>query len=234
MFRIAIVEDDRSSSEMIRNYLLRYGEERKIGFYIDVFEDGDAIVDRYPADYDLLLMDIELPLLNGMDAAAEIRSMDSDVSIIFITNSPQYALQGYRVRAMDYLLKPIQYPVFEETMSEALERLKKREDRSIVIQVKGGKKKLSVQKIRYIEVQDHALTYHTTDGDFGAKGTIRDAVEELQDAGFFHCNKGYLINLAYVDGISGQDIRIGSDVIPVGRTRKKAFMDAMNEYMNRR
>ncbi|MBQ6362135.1 MAG: response regulator transcription factor [Lachnospiraceae bacterium] len=232
MIRIAIVEDDIRCAGEIAEYLDRYSAENDVEFRISVFHDGDEIVAGYQGDFDILLMDIELPLLNGMEASKEIRGIDRDVEIIFITNSPQYAIQGYRVGALDYILKPVNYYAFSQTITRAIERNELKQERSILVNVKGGRQKIIVRKIRFVEVRDHDLTFHTEDGDISARGTIRDAMEELEGHGFFHCNKGYLINLAFVDSISGHDIKMGKDIIPVGRTRKKAFMEALNKYMS--
>lgn len=233
MLRIAIIEDDREYAQEIREYLERFSAEHDVAVETVLFTDGDQIVENYSGDYDILLMDIELPLLNGMEASEEIRKIDPEVEIIFITNSPQYAIQGYRVGALDYILKPVNYYAFAQTMTRAVERTELKRDRSILVSVRGGKQKVEVRKIRFVEVRDHDLTFHLEDGDITAKGTIRELIDELSDQDFFHCNKGYLINLAYVDGIIGLDVRIGEDIIPVGRTRKKAFMEALNGYMSR-
>ena len=232
MIRVAIVEDDPASVRQLEEYLEKYAGEHGVSFKVDSFGDGDAIVERFPADYDILFMDIELPFMNGMEAAEEIRRIDGEVEIIFVTNSAQYALQGYRVGALDYILKPIVYYSFEQSLRRALENRDRSRDRWIMVNVKGGKQKISIRSIRYVEIQDHDLTFHTTQGDIRSKGTIRDVKLALPEDQFFHCNKGYLINLAFVDGITGQDIRIGSETIPVGRSKKKAFLDALNRYSN--
>ncbi len=232
MYRIAIIEDDSKCRAEIRDYLRRYERENECTFEIREFSDGDAVVENYSADYDILLMDIELPLLNGMSAAEEIRRMDMDVEIIFVTNSPQYAIRGYRVGALDYLLKPVKYEDAAQTLDRAISRRKAGTERFLVLNVKGGRQRIRVHSIRYVEVRDHNLTYHTTEGEITTRGTFRETEEELMQEGFFHCNKGILVNLAFVDGIEGQEIRLGSDVLRLGNNRKRAFMDALNRYMS--
>ncbi len=232
MVRIAIVEDDAHYARVLRRYLEQYSAERKIPIHIDVYGDGDQIVEQFQAQYDILLIDIVLPLLDGMSAAREIRGRDQEVEIVFITNSPQYAIQGYRVGALDYLLKPTNYFAFSEVLTRAIARRGRNENRYLLVNVKGGKRKLEIRRIRYVEVQDHDLIFHTLDGNFSSKGTIRAVIQQLQDQDFFLCNRGYLVNLAYVDGVSSQDVQIGEDILPMGRTRKKAFMDALNLYLN--
>ena len=109
--------------------------------------------------------------------------------------------------------------------------MKTGEKHYISVRIRNGVAKVDVSKIRYIDVLDHYLCYHTTDGEITTKASIRDAAEELKDETFFQCNKAYLINLAYVDGMQGNDLFIGEDRIPVSRSRKKELLEAINRYM---
>ena len=95
-----------------------------------------------------------------------------------------------------------------------------------------GKKKLDITQICYVEVQDHLLLYHTTEGSFATKGTIRDAESQLDAKSFFRCNRCYLVNLEYVDNYMGSDVSVNGDTIQVSRSRRKPFLDALNEYLN--
>ena len=133
---------------------------------------------------------------------------------------------------MDYMLKPVAYFSFSETMNRALRKIKTREKEYVTIAVKGGKMKLDVSHICYVEVQDHLLIYHTTDGEFVTKGTIRDADGQLDPGRFFRCNRCYLVNLEYVENYQGSDITVNGDIIQVSRSRRKPFLDVLNEYMN--
>lgn len=232
MIRIAIVEDNEHDRETLKKCLIRYEKESKYKFIIKEFQDGEDIITNYTAKYDLIIMDIEMMFLNGMKAAEKIRQLDTDVVIIFITNAPQYAIQGYKVNALDYMLKPVAYFSFSETMNRALRKIKTREKEYVTIAVKGGKMKLDVSHICYVEVQDHLLIYHTTDGEFVTKGTIRDVDGQLDPGHFFRCNRCYLVNLEYVENYQGSDITVNGDIIQVSRSRRKPFLDVLNEYMN--
>lgn len=231
MIYIAIVEDDEIYRREIQEHLRRYEEEKHVPLRIDIFVDGRQIVERYPADYDILLMDIDLPQMDGMSAAERIRDVDSEVAIIFITNFPQYAICGYHVEASDYLLKPVNYAAFSRVLDKIVGR-KQKKKQYLMVNEKSGKQKLEIKKIRFVEVRNHVLTFHMTDGDFTAKGAIRDVEEELRGESFFRCNKGYLVNLAYVDRVSGYDVWVGKDMITVGHTHKKEFLDALNQFIN--
>lgn len=197
-----------------------------------VFRDGEDIVTDYTADFDIILMDVEMTFMDGMTAAEKIREKDSEVVIIFITNMPQYAIQGYRVDALDYVLKPISYFAFSQRIDRALTRVKKPGSHFITVALKGGRQKVDVSLLCYVEVCDHDLIYHTVDGDFVTKGTIKEAEDALAGENFFRCNRCYLVNLEYVESFQGSDAVVNGDVIQVSRSRKKAFLDALNDYMN--
>ena len=211
---------------------MRYGTEKNQKISVALFPDGEDIVTDYSAEFDIILMDVEMTFMDGMTTAERIREKDNEVVIIFITNMPQYAIQGYKVDALDYVLKPISYFAFSQRIDRALTRVKKKEATYITVAQKGGKKKLNVDKICYVEVRDHDLIYHSTKGDIVTKSSMKEAEDTLGGTKFFRCNRCYLVNLEYVEDFRGNDVTVASDVIQVSRARKKAFMDALNDYMN--
>ncbi len=231
--RAAVVEDDKSFAESLTGQLSEYSRLTGQEIAVSGFATAESLLAEGTDAFDILLLDIELPGMDGMALAETIRNNGSNAEIIFITNSPQYAIAGYKVGAMDYVLKPVSETALFHTLDTAIERCRAKETRFLSVPVRGGYRKVAVSSIRYLEVRDHDLTIHTTEGDITTRAAIRDMQQELPAERFFHCNKGYLINLAYVDGITGQDIQIGADIIPVGRTKKKAFLEAMNRYLNR-
>ena len=230
--RIAIVEDARADQLQLLAYLKRYEQENNLKFQISLFRDGDEITNPYTAEYDLILMDIEMAFLDGMSAAKEIRKSDGEVTLMFITNAPQYVMKGYEVDALDYLLKPVSYFSLAKRLDKVCKRLGRKQRSFIKLNVKGGFQKVDVSRIKYVESDNRDLIYRTLDGDFRTRGTIQEAEDALDSLLFFRCHKCYLVNLAYIDGMVGSDARIDQDVIQVSRSRKKAFMDAMNRYMS--
>lgn len=230
--RIAIVEDSGADREVLRSNLQRYEKEKDVRFDLTEFTDGEDLVVGYTADYDLILMDIQMSFMDGMKAAKKIREMDTDVVIVFISNTPQYAIEGYRVNAVDYMLKPISWFSFSESLARALLYVRPREKEFVTISLKGGRTRLEPDRICYVEAQDHVLVYNTQEGSFSAKGTMRDAEAQLSAKRFFRCNRCYLVNLKYVEAYQGCDVRVNGDVIQVSRRRRKSFLDALNIYMN--
>lgn len=232
MIRIAIVEDDKNYADSLKKYIRRYEEESGRHFLTAVFQDGEDIVENYTADYDIILMDIEMRFMDGMTAAEEIRKHDSEVVIIFITNMPQYAMKGYAVEALDYVLKPINYYAFSQRIDRALSRLTHRSRKYLSISYKGGIKKLDISDILFIEVQNHDLIYHTKTGDFLVRGTMKEAEESLREEPFFRCNKCYLINLEYVSSLEDNCVMVGKEQVQVSRARRKELLDVLNNYIN--
>lgn len=232
MIRIALVDDDAAYREELMQYLKRYERESNEKFHITTFTDGREIAEEYSADFDIILMDIVMSYMDGMKAAERIRELDTEVVIIFITNTPQYVMKGYTVGALDYVLKPLTYFAFSQKIDRALTRMRKRTKKYITIAFKGGIKKLDVSQITYVEVRDHDLIYHTTGEDFLSKGTLTEVEEVLGDINFFRCNKCYLVNLEYVESVQNNDILVGGDIVLVSRARRKALLDAVNNYIN--
>ncbi len=234
MIRIALVEDDAQYRRELKQYLEQYAREKCEELDIRIFTDGDEIAQDYRAEYDIIFMDILMRFMNGMQAAREIRKKDEEVIIIFVTNTAQYAISGYEVNALDYVLKPINYYAFSKTMERALSKVKRAEDKFIVISNKRSAYKVNENAVAYVEINGHSLIYHTRDGDYNAVGTMKEVEEELVGDSFFRCNKCYLVNLKYVDAIEGDDALVDGVPVQISRSRKKAFMEALNAYMSRR
>lgn len=232
MIKIAIVEDDDNYAKTLERYIKRYEEETTERFSIIRFGDGEDIAEEYKAGCDIILMDIEMQFMDGMSAAKKIRQVDEEVVIIFITNMPQYAMQGYEVEALDYVLKPINYYAFSQRLERAILRMRKRNKKYVSVSYKGGVQKIGVSDIYFVEVQNHDLIYHTKDGNLVVRGTIRELEDTLKGESFFRCNKAFLINLEYVDGFDGVDAIVAGEKVQVSRNRKKEFMDVLNNYIN--
>ena len=230
---IAIVEDDDHDRKKLKQCLDRYAEEKQLHFSISEFPDGEDLITDYTADYDLILMDIEMHFMNGMRTAQKVRSLDKDVLIIFITNMPQYAIEGYKVRALDYMLKPLAYFSFAESMNRAVQLMDIPEKKYITLSLKGGKMRLEMDRICYVEVQDHDMTYTTLDGKYMTKGTMKETEELLDPQQFCRCNRCYLVNLEYVENYQGTDVQVNGETIQVSRGRRNACLDALNMYMNK-
>lgn len=230
MIKIAIVEDEAAYAKQLQGFLQQYEKEMGESFQITIFSDGDEIVHKYKAEFDIILMDVEMKFMDGMSAAEEIRKVDTEVVIIFITNMAQYAIKGYSVDALDYVLKPVSYFAFSQRLARAISRMKKRETKIISVNVKGGTIRLDIANIYYIESRGHSLIFHTASGDYESIGTMKEVEDKLVSMNFFRGNKGYLINLAHVEGIQDGCAVVKEEQLLLSRARKKDFMEALTHY----
>lgn len=230
--RIAIVEDEDVCAAQMTDYIARYQLESGMQMQVTRFTDGAEIIGNYTGGYDVILMDIQMASVDGMSAAEEIRKVDTDVMIIFITNMAQFAIQGYAVDALDYVIKPISYFMFSEKLRKAERRMTLRTERYIVIHSKKEQlRKIDAKDLLYIEVQNHALQYHTTCGDYICSGNLKSVERELQGLAFARCNACYLVNLAHIQRVEQDQLVMNNgDVLAISRARRAAFMQILTDY----
>lgn len=231
MVNLAIVEDEDSYAAQLLEFIETYRKESGNTFKITRFRDGDEIASGYKGQFDIILMDIEMKFMDGMTAAEEIRKLDQEVVIMFITNMTNYAIRGYQVDALDYVLKPVSYFAFSQKLDRALSRVKKDSSNVISIDMPSGVRKLDIENIFYIESEGHNLNFYTTGGEFSVRAKMGDFEQQLSPYNFFRSNKGYLVNLRYVDGVENGACLIAGRQLVISRARKADFMDALTNYM---
>ena len=231
MIQIAVVEDEDSCAEQLSEYISRYSRESGREIQTVRFRDGDEIVEDYKPRFDIILMDIQMRFMDGVTAAEHIRKVDPEVIIMFITNMTQYAIRGYAVDALDYVLKPVDYFAFSQRFGRAISRIRHHDAHFITISSRDGTRKLNVESIAYIESRGHSLTFYTTNDSYTTTAAMKDVEEKLSGDGFCRCNKGYLVNLAYVDGIRDGCVVVGNDLLPIARARKNDFMKTLTDYL---
>lgn len=234
MIRIAVVEDEDNWADMMFQYLHRYEVENQEKFDVIRYKDGYEIVEKYSGDLDIIFMDIEMGMMNGIESSEAIRRVDKQVIIIFVTNMAQYAINGYSVNALDYILKPIAYIPFSEMLKKAIQSLHRIQDIFITVKFRNGIVKIRSKDIFWIESQGHHLTFHTTDGDYDTTVYSMKKVEEmLKPEGFCRCNSGNLVNLSQVYGTKNGYVQINDTLLLISRGKKTEFMSALVSYMTK-
>lgn len=232
MIRVGVVEDDERSRLRVIEHLARYEREHGESFSVSSYADGRDLLAVYRADLDLLFLDIQMEHVDGMTTARRIRETDGDVIIVFITNSPQYAISGYEVAALSYLLKPVSYAAFAQEMTRSLRQLAGRESRHVILATAGEHHRVDVARIVFVESVKHRLIVHTDEREYHVPGPLRDMEAELATAGFFRSNNCYLVNLRHVTGVTqGRCVLRGGQELQVSRPRKKEFMAALADYI---
>ncbi len=231
MIKIAIVEDDSQYIDTLKEYIARFTRENSVSIDLKIFTDGKQIVFDYEPLYDIILMDIEMPGLDGMSAAEKIRETDRDVIIIFITNMAQYAIKGYQVRARSYILKPVNYYSFEMELKEAVGTLAKKKNDALLLPGEDGLVKVMVGDIYYLESRKHQMLIHTKSGVIQIRETMKNMEEKLAEYYFERCNVSYLVNLSHVNGIVGDCVDVEGEQLPISRQKRKGFIAALSNYV---
>ncbi len=231
MIRIAMVEDEAAVREQLKGYVQRYTRQYGTAFEVTEFADGMDILDAYRPVYDIIFLDVEMKHLDGMETAQRIRALDEDVILIFITNMAQYAINGYAVGALDYVLKPVPYFAFSQELQKAVDKLSRRAKRYLAVPVDCGLRRLDTAQIYYLESEGHKVHFYTEEGELVAPGSLKAFEEKLEGAPFARCNSGYLVNLAQVNAVQQSTVQVGPYALQVSRPKRKSFLAALADYI---
>ena len=230
--QIAVIDDLKSERETLKSYLERMELEGKQSFSIKYYTCSEEVLADTDSKFDIMIFDIDMPGMNGMDAAREIRKRDNNVVIMFVTNVAQYAINGYEVGAVDYVLKPLSYYDFVMKINRALHKASSNKDSSIVVDSLDGVCSLKISDIVYVEVMLHYVIYHTKSGEYRSRSSMKDVERELYTHNFRRCHKSYLVNLKYVKMIKTLEIEIESGtILPISRKWKNDFMQEYITYI---
>lgn len=233
IMRIAMVEDVASEAELIGGYIDRFAKENGITVQVRHFPDAVKFLSSYNSDYDVVFMDIEMPQINGMEAARKLRKTDSQVILVFITNMVQFAINGYEVGAYDFIVKPVSYVNFCMKFKRVLTKynINSKNGEELVLPCKTGVRRVAVSSIKYVEVSGHHLLFHTFDAVVDVCGNLTKVEERLKNYNFVRCNSCYLVNLKYVTEVKGDFTTVGGEQLQISRRRRQNFIDELTLYL---
>jgi len=232
MINIVIVEDNEKDAAALSECLEKYFSSAKKAYSLQVFNNVITFIEKYQSRCDIIFMDIELPLMNGMEASHRIRQFDKNVIIIFVTNMAQFALEGYEVNAFDFVIKPVTYYNFSIKLNRAVEMLERNGGTKIMGRTRQGVFNVNASDIEFIEITDHSLTYHTVNGVLVATGHMYEIENALVSSGFFKCNRCYLVNMKYVKAVTDNTVEmVNGEKLQISRNKRKDFLEALTEYL---
>lgn len=229
--RIAIVEDEAPQRALLADHVREAAQKR--GMDVDVLEygDGETIAKSDTSALDLIMMDIDLPGMSGMEAAGLIRRRNTQVQIAFCTNLVARALDGYAVQALDFLVKPVSCGRIGELLEKA-ERMKEQQrPRMLTLRAQDSVMIVPVGDILYAETYGRKLRLHTVREIMDLRMTISALEKLLPERGFFRTHNAYLVALAHVRRINGLELEIAGDALPISRHKKKEFIQALTDYL---
>ena len=227
---VAIVDDLPEEVEALAKLVERYCGKRGYELVLSRFNDSIRFIANYRSAYDLVFMDIDMPDMNGMQVAWQLRQTDEKVVLIFVTNLAQFAIQGYDVSATDYILKPVEYNVFAMKIRKAVQKCMRNHAKDVFVLTNGGEVRFSASSILYVEINAHSIIYHTESGDYSAYGTMKKVEQQLPPNEFFRCNYCFLVNLRHVSKIDGFIAYVGPYRVIISHPRKKKFIEALHGY----
>lgn len=230
--KIAIVDDSREDADQLYGYVSRFAEEHNTPMHISVFYASFDFLEEYQGEYDVIFLDIEMPGSDGLEVAKEIRSKDAGVGIIFVTSMAQYAIQGYEVNAIDFMVKPIGYYNLSVKLEKAFQFCKRRNRGHILVNDKEGIRRFLITDISYIEKERDFLVFHTSQGESKCRGSMKMIKEKLDGLPFAECISGCLVNFDYVNCIGKDSVTLQTQtVLPLSRRLKKQFLREYIRYM---
>ncbi len=232
MINISIVEDDNTASQLLQEYIKRY--EQKIGehFTIKTFSDAINFLSDYKNVYDIIFMDIELPGLNGMNAALKLRAFDKQAVLIFVTNMAKFAVKGYEADALDFMVKPINYHDFSLKLQKAISIVNANSKTELIVNRSSGFVRIPIRDISYIEVMGHKLKYHIDQEIITGSGSLSELEQKLKPFNFMRCKSCFLVNPKYIESVEGYNINMrNGDILKISYPKKKAFMSQLAEWL---
>lgn len=228
--KIAIVEDNAADRNILEELLQRFSVRENICMDIEVYTSGEDVLVEWPADFDVVFLDIHMDKLNGIEVAAKFRETNERVIIIFITNSAQHSLMGYSVDALDYLIKPVTKELLDRAMVKALRRMDSTEQKCITIRNNDGFFVIHPKDIHYIELQNRKTVIHTKTGEVACLKTIQYMEEQLPNT-FFRCHSAFLINLNSVESVKGPCAMVAGNMIPISKHRRREFLSLLTAFV---
>ena len=234
MIKVAVVEDNPEYTRQEVQFLERFSQEEDTPIQISCYQSGMEFLEQYRQGCDIILLDIEMPGMSGMETAKELRKVDTDVCIIFVTRMPQYAMMGYEVGAKYYILKPVQYQNFRDKLKESIAFLTAKSDQFLYLKGEDGIHRVNISDIRYVEGEGHFVHFHTSQGVLSKRSSMKEIMRSLQDRRFASCGSSYLINMEHITKIGRNSVTVDGRELPISRLKKKDFMNAVTLYLGGR
>lgn len=230
MYRLAICDDNQADVIYLSSFLEKWAEKAEKALKIESFPSAEAFLFQYEEEksFDILLLDIEMGDMNGIELARKIRRENHLVQIIFITGYMEYVAEGYDVEALHYLLKPVTEEKLYGVLDRAAERLKSKE-KELCLTLPGSVTRIALCEIRYLEVRRNYVTIHGAE-DYTVKKTLNELEEEL-DGSFCRTGRSYIVNLHFVKKITKTQVILKDGrEIPLSRNCYEKMNRAVIQY----
>ena len=225
-----ICDDEPQQAGFLQRLTADWAKRRAFKLHITQYHSAEELLFAYDADkrVDILLLDIELPGISGMELARRVRQSDRQLQIVFVSGYSDYLADGYEVEALHYLLKPVSAQKLDAVLDRALERLDAR-GRSLLVESDEGLGRLPLSEIRWLEVMGNYVTIHAG-RDYTLRKPLKD-LEPLLDESFFRTGRSFLVNLRFVKEVTRTQVTLtDASTVPLSRRRYDAIHHAIISY----
>jgi DNA-binding LytR/AlgR family response regulator len=230
MLRILLAEDNPVDAESVSNFLKEALGASGTAYQLAVYTNGEQLLEGLTAGVDMVLLDIEMPGIDGLSTARRVRQYDDVVPICFLTRLGSLALEGYEVNAAGFLIKPINYPSFHRTIMRMLHQIRISKASLVAFRVGKEQRFIDVRSIIYVETYKKHVLVHTEREDFACAEPLHAIEAKLGDAAFYRIHNAFLVNMAYVVTMSMTDVYLQNDRLPLSKHRRQGFLKALIEY----
>lgn len=212
--KIAICDDDSFYNTQVLEYANIYATQNPdVHLTFSVFTQPEDLIDATQKNggFDVYILDIVMPETNGIELGVELRKLGYDGKIIYLTSSKEFAVDSYKVKAFNYILKPVLYPDFASALDEAVNSILSEKEKSIIVKSKENSTRINIGSIMYAQLMRRRIFYYISNGETvestHLRTTFSEAVQELlRDNRFVLCGKSIAVNLQHISKISTDKI----------------------------
>lgn len=232
MITIAICDDEDIVRIQLQSFCQQFMKEQNIFIHTVLYHTAEELLTDWSEAIDIVLLDIQMEKLNGMDAARRIRELNSTVIIMFITNMLSYAIEGYQVHASHFIPKPISYEQFHGALNQSLQILEKQHHSHLLLHTTTEWIRIPMNQILYVESARNRVRIHTMSAHHETYATMQDMERQLNAECFFRSHSGYLLNLLAVRRINGLTaIMSNGDSVLISKYRKKELIERLTNVL---
>lgn len=232
MLKIAITDDEKIEVSLLEKYVKEWGKLNNILVDIHPFYSGEAFEFEWQEDksFDILLLDIQMNGLDGIELAKKIRQADQELKIIFVTAIVDFIQEGYDVDAINYLLKPVKKDKLFQCLDKASKKIEMSQN-SIIIETEGETKKLLHADIIYIEAVSHFLHVYTKKEEIVTRMSLNDIEKLFPQNEFVRCHRAFIVGIQHINSIQRDFMKMeNSSEVPISRRQYKLVNQAFIKY----
>lgn len=231
MYNIAICDDEQDFVEELHEMIGRYARETGTEIRTTTFKNGLELIDRNKIELDLIFLDIQMDMMNGLEAAKRIREKDGKVSIIFLTSLTKYALAGYEYRAWNYIIKPITYVRLKNELDKWVRNYNRDDKMYLLVNNGEGQHRIDLNTLWYLETYNRNVKIHTDKGELISYKKMKELEAELADAHFLRCHSSYLVNPFFVKRAGKLELElVNGEKLPISQPKRKMVMEKLADY----